>query len=118
MRLSGWQRLGIIASVIYFVGTFLHDLNGRSNVAMDLAGYARDRCMKESPAGPNPYEKCQKVWHEDFEQMKQGNLGLAAITAITPIPFAWLFAWIARGLYRWVRRGFQAGGPRQDSQRG
>lgn len=119
MRLSGWQRLGIIASVIWAVAVFLTTLSNKTDKAAHIASGLRNICEDLNREKPKDQQAdCWKEWHEHFATYGGDyRYQEAALVALVPIPIAWLFAWIVRSLYRWVRRGFQNHSPRQPAQR-
>lgn len=112
MRLSGWQRLGIIASVVYALIVFFHEYEKHNKVTVEYAGLMDRICRNsketEVPKGGAPKD-CSTAWTDAYREKGEHDVTLALFVALVPIPFYWLFAWIARFLYRWVRRGFQIG---------
>lgn len=109
MQLSGWKRLGIIASVRYAGGTFLFKMHEQNTLAASVATNGMKLCFAvPAETGPDGLaRRCSDGWQRDYDVMSRYSVQVAAIYALAPIPFAWLLIWIIRSLYRWVRRGFQ-----------
>jgi hypothetical protein len=104
MRLSLWQRLGIVLSVVWIIGSFaycLHrDMSHRSGAAEAVFGL----CM----TGPSPrLNECQSR----YEKTKADYARIPfywpnpLILGFGPLPFFWLGGWIFLALTRWVMRG-------------
>jgi uncharacterized membrane protein len=102
MRLNGWQRLGIVASVIWiFVGGFLGNSLGIHEGDWAVSMYKL--CLHASP----DWNTCSKIFDRDYVEAVQYHWYYAAILAFVPIPIAWLVGWGFVALVRWVRSGFK-----------
>jgi hypothetical protein len=78
-RLGGWTRIGIILSVIWFVGS---------------AGY----WWNDAPTAT-------AVWQEAVVGVNHGIPVILVVSLIT-IGLWWLLTWGPGSLVRWIRRGF------------
>jgi hypothetical protein len=79
-RLSEWQRIGIVISVVWAIGATLwttHDILTMNVPAISFGSVEAD-IRRAVP------------W-----------------VALAPIPLAWLLVWGLVALVRWIRRGFQ-----------
>lgn len=103
MRLTGWRRLGIIASVLWFlVGFYWGNETGLGYGKTALEIYSV--CINEPNLVHFPY--CSDQFHILYTGMTATHWQLAWAYGLVPIPFGWLLAWLVIVLIRWVRRGF------------
>jgi hypothetical protein len=94
LRLNGWQRLGVVASVLWLpVGAVL----GR------IAAIAPYRVCVRNPL--NDIAWCNMVYQDTFTLSHLWSA--SAFFALVPIPLAWLSVYVAICTLRWVWRGFQ-----------
>lgn len=107
MRIGGWTRVGIVLSALWALGGYFYANNVVTKRAADMAGYYYDSCYRNAGKRPNPdYSNCSGEWDKGWKQTMESSTGEAAIIALAPIPFAWLFVWIVVAVWRWVRAGF------------
>ena len=125
-RLNGWQRIGVVASVIWlcFVsfaaidslnsgqGAFTHTIKGKD-------GY----CLKHEPAKPRVSDKNPPTAEEFFKQMGAVCLAENYVKAtpdttyfswrsflsmlLLPLVFGWFGAYLLIYVVRWVANGFR-----------
>jgi hypothetical protein len=137
-RLNGWQRIGIVLSVVWAVGAsiYVRDAaedraeefarsdyqicfdNARRVLGDESAECARNEGREDEPgrmpcpSAQSHYDAALNGCYAKLEQTRAmwlvGSWGDAAISALLPIPVAWLLVWGLVGLVRWIRRGFQA----------
>ena len=111
MKLNGWQRIGIVASVVWVIYSYNHtydDLIYRQssiNVEEEL------NCMRAHQGDDSAFRICDAVGKDNggmANRLKeQHDDSIAAITeAIIPVPLAWGFVYLTLFLVRWVKRGF------------
>ena len=94
-RLKGWQRIGILLSVLWLlVGAWLAQ---QAVYAPLRAGYSK--CLSLSV----PPSICKAELDKGIARKTEELPGAIAVFALGPIILVWLIAWIVR----WVRRGFQ-----------
>jgi hypothetical protein len=93
MRLNGWQRIGIVASVIWAIGAPIY---------MDSAA-ERDADEKFS------WVQCFQRASRAYESVPRYHFTSAngAFVALAPIPVGWLIAYALVYLVRWIRAGFK-----------
>jgi len=114
-KLSGWKRIGIVASVVWAVGGFLWGNNqalSRNDWIIKEKIECRTRAYQRSFQGLQPRpgdftaDQCDaeytKLWYEAI----QHHWEEAAIFALVPIPFGWMIIGGLFGVVRWVRAGF------------
>ena len=113
MNLGGWARIGVVASVIWFLAGGIVG----NNIAIGDAGRTTqlwfDGCVaanKRQLGEYGPYEKVwTPCWNEhgaQFAKNVEGHWFVALAFALIPIPIAWLLGWLAISCTRWIVRGF------------
>jgi hypothetical protein len=113
MRVGGWQRVGIVASVVWFV---VGGLIG-NHLALEEAGRRTtvefDSCVNANKKQFGEYGPYDQVWTPCWQQHgnlysrnAEGHWWIALLFALTPIPIGWLIGWLLIGTGRWIRRGF------------
>ena len=114
MRLNGWQRIGVVASVCWFVGGGLW-INGLVGDYLGAPVVAElRRCLEArsiQPDGTIPADTdwgpCNKQFQVAFPIAVAGHWFYAAVYALIPIPIVWLIVWGLVALGRWIRAGFK-----------
>jgi hypothetical protein len=113
MRLSGWQRIGIVASMVWFLaGGFMGN-----KLAIDDGGARTnswfDSCVAGNKLKFGEYGPYEKVWTPCWDQYGpkyvknvEGHWLVALGLALVPLPIAWLLGWLLITTSRWVARGF------------
>lgn len=114
MKLNGWQRLGLIASVCWVVvggmwvnGHVIDDLG-----APIVATYRRcldSRSVQSDGTIPKDtdWASCTAAFNRDFGPAVTNHWVYAAAYTLIPIPIVWLVAYGIALLFRWVRVGFK-----------
>ena len=119
MRLNGWQRIGVVLSVIWIVAGGLWT---RSVLIESQGEFARTRyrmCLANhsiQPDGSIPadtdWKRCDRQfdadWKRDVTDHWDGVNGLNAAFTLAPLLVAWLLVYAIVGLVRWIRAGFVA----------
>jgi len=114
MKLNGWKRIGIVASVVWILGAGYYTLvtvsatDSRFHVGLTL------RCEEDRPNGMTEAE--QTKWQERCDSFLPTGQRLhrelqdewleAAIVAFTPVLLGWVLVYRIFFLVRWIRRGF------------
>ena len=98
-RLKGWQRTGIVLSVLWaiFGGWW-----GNAHIVSPMKD-EMNRCLVLHPANSDEVN-CRKLYVPRVVESKYITLAIALI----PIPVAWLLVYIVVGAARWIRRGLQS----------
>jgi hypothetical protein len=97
--MSGWQRIGVVISVLWLVGLPVyvlidHNLSGAVPPMTPLDLIALFATGKGAYRGGEPDPYWWIIW----------------IAVLGPIALFWLVGWIVLGTVRWVRRGFTGPG--------
>jgi hypothetical protein len=104
LRFKGWQRIGIVASVLWFFGGGLWG-NKIGLHEGDYVTRAYTLCIDE--ASGEQWKSCESTFRHDWPLAIQYHWWYAAIIGIVPIPIAWLVTYGLIGLFHWIRRGFR-----------
>jgi hypothetical protein len=119
-RLNGWQRIGLIASVIWILGGTIWTMQNRQSQAQAFGNAIWNSCMNSldlDPAAKADYE----VWeHGNALCARKGteassNAGQFVFFQTTDLAFplialgvaSCLLVYFVVGLVRWVRAGFK-----------
>lgn len=102
MKLNGWQRTGIIATVVWIPCMFFHTLDQEQVGQAQTYSAIRKSCID---SGQDLYE-CDKVYLDGLNRDFKRERTEALLKTFVPIPFMWLGAYAILGLIRWVKRGF------------
>jgi hypothetical protein len=128
VKLGGWQRIGVILSVLWFVGfgvfMFEHEMSRHGDFHMwQLGNCYKIAEMRREPLQPNDpaYASRDAQIERDLKDCRDrasafftkqvgdfwSNLWILPLVDLASIALAWLFVWIVVSLVRWVSRGFQ-----------
>lgn len=111
MKLNGWTRLGIIASVLWTPAAWVHTFDSEADRASASIASTHVACDDSLAGGPGDartkgFNECNKQ-ADDSLALALTNARLdATFVALVPVPLAWGFAYLALFLVRWVKRGF------------
>jgi hypothetical protein len=114
-KLSGWKRIGIVASVVWAVGGFIWANNNalsrndwiiRNKIECKAESYQRSSQGLQPGPGDLTADECETRYNKIWEKAIQHHWEEAAIFALVPIPFAWIIGWGLISIVRWVRAGF------------
>jgi hypothetical protein len=111
IKLNGWKRLGILASIIWAIGAFCYTFSTeqRGDISMEVA--IETSCDAVAVGAPAYIidavtQKCMDEGRARGARMLPLEKEDAAIVALVPVPFAWGFVYLALFLTRWVKHGF------------
>lgn len=124
MRLSGWLRVGIVASVLWVVagGLWASHVSIESRTApvsvnwrqCDEAAIASDARDPPTPSDDSPdfassprARECSRRFSVQYVEAVQGHWIDAALVAFAPLPIFWAASWALLVTARWVRQGFR-----------
>ena len=110
MKLSGWKRLGIVASVVWAIGGYFYtfqDVFGSSQGLYDTI--EQDCLQRASNSGlEGASSKCEEEFTQSLHESMVSAREAGAFAALVPIPLVWGGVYFGMFLFRWVRRGFPA----------
>ena len=98
LRLNLWQRLGIVASIVWAAGAYLAEMSQQSEFA---ARIAFDPCTAHD-AWAYLHANCGV---ESYKAAMHDAWQAALQVALIPIPFVWLAVYIVIWTIRWVWAG-------------
>jgi hypothetical protein len=101
MKLNGWQRIGVIASVVWVVGSFLYVRKQQMKFGLDYAKFHFDMCMSHSVVAD-----CVAKMDKELVTAYQIGWEEVIVYTLLPVPLAWLVAYIAIKIFKWVKKGF------------
>jgi hypothetical protein len=118
MRLNGWQRIGVLLSILWFIvgglwinSTVIEDL-GAPVVAKHL------RCLDArsvQPDGTVPKDTdwgpCQAAFNREYPPAIADHWYWAIAFTLIPIPTVWLLVYGLLALMRWIMAGFASSKP-------
>lgn len=129
MKCSGWRRIGIVLSVIWFVGfggfLWIASVNHNAGLyglrlrmcdaILDADNEALQHITKQGDRALKAFdnsmtrEKCgsdaEKVFLDRDEQLYRGIPILLGVDFATVI-VGWLIVWVVISIFRWISRGF------------
>lgn len=105
MRLNGWQRIGIVLSIVWAVGAAIHTRNDEIDFWKNFASTGYTICMEAKSADG---AKCSAEMSEALMKLREPFWPNIAFNALAPVLSGWLVAYLALWIFRWVRRGFEA----------
>ena len=102
MKLSGWKRIGIIASIVWILGAGIYTFIAANNSDIKAAGEVTLSCRE---TGTLSYV-CDKRGTDYLARMTPYEPLKAALAAIVPVPLGWGLSYLLLFLVRWVKHGF------------
>jgi hypothetical protein len=110
MKLNGWKRIGIIASVVWILAAGVHTYDSEIDRANDYITSTFLNCESNWVGTGDAYEKhidrCEKIENESLALALTSARLDGALVALIPVPLGWGFAYLILFLVRWVKRGF------------
>ena len=102
MKLNGWKRLGVVASVLWVpIGFFWGNSIGIHEG--DPAVASLKSCMERG----EDWKLCESLFSNEYTVETQYHWLYGVVLMVLPIIFAWLFAWVVIKVFRWVQIGFE-----------
>jgi hypothetical protein len=127
LRLNGWQRIGIVLSVSWFIGCLLYTGHGIENLAEGARASRVSRCYGTFDSAHRLYDpgnearlvaaeealkQCKDAAYAAYLLDRKKNGAIARSSFLTdfvpPLIFGWLVVWFAIGITRWIKAGFRA----------
>jgi hypothetical protein len=97
MRLGGWQRLGVVISVVWIVGAVWYQHETDLGGAMPAAASAKERCLAVSQ---NDTAKCDTVADAIRELVMSDDKSSVALLAFGIPAVAWPTVYIVAAVVR------------------
>lgn len=102
MRLNGWQRIGLVLSVLWVLGAAIHVRNEQVNAADKLFQSQYRMCLEQA----DPVKNCGDTVSLQTAMDATAYWSDAAFYAFGPVIAGWLIVLIAIRTLRWVSDGF------------
>src|SRR5262249_37071024 len=113
MRHNGWQRIGLVVSIVWVLAGGLWG----NKIALDAAGrltrvqlnaWVAENKVRFGAHGTyaQVWSRCWRQSQANFTRNAEGHWRFAALFAFVPLPIAWLLAYALVYLVRWTRAGF------------
>jgi hypothetical protein len=130
MKLNGWQRIGVVVSLLWAIGAGIYERKSTIEHANHIFYLSGDWCRSEAKAAKDfeelvnrdilaamaaedkAYKECGQRALKTLDKMRavDGNAVLSILAgSFLPIIFGWLFAVFSIKIFRWVRVGFPTG---------
>jgi hypothetical protein len=111
MKLNGWKRIGIIASVVWILGAGVHTYDSEIDSASAFITSTHVACDsnlagKTGDAYTTSFNECNKQADDSLAIALNSARLEAALGAFVPVPLGWGFTYLVLFLVRWVKRGF------------
>ena len=108
MRLNGWQRIGIVVSVVWAVGAAIYQRNADIERAERFVNWAYQVCTEaKSLKHESDFGDCSRELTKNWAIWLEGSWGNVALASLIPIPLGWLLVYVIIRIYRWVKTGFK-----------
>lgn len=102
--LNGWQRIGVVLSILWFFTAGLSQRAYDVNKAFEFANLSSKICYESNKEGNS--DICHQRFSEDYKLMLDGSWGNSIAIAIIPIPIFWGIVILIIKVYRWIKKGF------------
>jgi hypothetical protein len=107
MKLNGWKRIGIVASVMWVLGAYTHAFNSEYDSTIKTSTLLSQDCFERAD-GQGEWQLCQKQQDEYIAAVYPAEVKWAALFALVPVPLGWGFVYLVLFIVRWVRHGFSS----------
>ncbi len=111
VKINGWKRLGIIASVVWILGAGAYTYDSVFDSISEGIASVHVTCDsnligKTGDAWTKGFDECNKQADESLAEASKYIWLDASLVAFVPLPLGWGFAYLVVFLVRWVKRGF------------
>ena len=103
MKLNGWQRIGVIASILWGIGGGIYERMGQVRFANDLLALSINHCL------PANADACVELAYKTYANLISLDLAGGSnivFFSVGPIFAGWIAAYLAVKIFRWVKAGF------------
>ena len=105
MRLNGWQRGGIVFSIIWATGAAAWQCSADINRAESMSVWAYHLC-REAQEVRAQADACMSQSESAYQGGLVGSWRDAAVLSLLPIPISWTALFLIAGIIRWIKAGF------------
>ena len=107
MKMNGWKRIGIIASIVWAISAWFYTDNMELHRDIDMNYQVYEACAQAAGNDAAKETACFNAQMAAAERDVKYEHEAATGMALLPLPFAWGFAYLALFVTRWIKRGFQ-----------
>jgi hypothetical protein len=108
LRIGRWTRLGIVLSIVWFMGAFSHVRSDIRASYLNTIAQAEHDCMEDNAKRPRSAAvDCFERRRETFYDEPAQNWWGAVLLASAPMPVAWLAIWLTVTSVRRMARGIR-----------
>jgi hypothetical protein len=103
MRLNGWQRIGIVVSVVWILGIsgwLWYSIREEQNVTAEIH---LSTCLDLPTSNP---DTCQSNWVKEIRTYRRDLCGFDLAFSLVPVLLSWASVYGVLWIVRWVRDGF------------
>lgn len=107
-RLNGWNRIGLILTIIWLIGFPLYENDKRQETRISLALYSKSVCIEDG-LRLNDHRDCSRVFDDEYRKMNSGADGLKEyfLFAVAIAAILWIITYLLFYVIRWIVRGFR-----------
>jgi len=106
MKLNGWKRIGIVASIVWILGAGIYTLKATGNTDEKRASEIIQSCIEGGPYTKEFDDACGRRGADYLRETGTSEWVEAASVALIPVPLGWGLTYLILFLVRWIRRGF------------
>jgi len=110
--MNGWKRIGIIVSVVWFLGGGFYAYDSEIHRAENFVAFTHGLCdnnlkvYKDLNERDAAFEQCNKGAEDVLTEAISSAPFDGALVGIVPIILGWPIVYLLLFLVRWVKRGF------------
>ena len=107
-KLSGWMRIWIVLSVLFFLSMSWYGLGQRADNLQRIYDVYYNSCEISRLSNPAPsYENCSKfAWEKRQETDIGSSIVWIGFTSVLPLILIWIFGFISHKIFKWIKKGF------------
>ena len=106
-KLSGWMRVWIVLSVLFFLCMSWYGLGERADENMRTYNIYLNMCQRDhsisNPQTITCYEYAQTQLNEDGTS---STLVYILFFSVLPLTLIWLVGFLSLKVFRWIKKGF------------
>jgi hypothetical protein len=108
MRLTKWQRIGIVISIVWALSAGIYQRNIDIQRAEHFVDLAYRACTEAKYLHHDyDFESCSRESEKNWAIWLEGSWGNVAYISLVPIPFGWIAAYLTIKIFRWVKAEFK-----------
>jgi hypothetical protein len=110
MRLNGWQRLGVVASFVWLIGSGINlhrDIERHVQTETRRIQNVFEKCRDSViDAGSVDFRHCTEGWAIQHKWIQRWDWQWVLEDMLVPLTVAWVAAALSVIAFRWVQSGF------------